>query len=72
MALDKKAQVHQIGAKDFGVVEWDVEEGKEVEEWGILVGVVEDQVEEGEEEVPAPVLILWHVKVHDMTSACLA
>ena len=49
MALDRKAQVHQIGAKDFGVVEWDVEEGKEVEEWGILVGVVEDQVEEEEE-----------------------
>ena len=43
------------------MVEWDVEEGKEVEEWGILVGVVADQVEEGEKEVPAPVLILWHV-----------
>ena len=49
-------------------MEWDVGEGKEVEEWGILVGVVEDQVEEGEEEVPAPVLILWHV----INAGCMA
>ena len=61
MAVDKKAQVHQIGAEDFGVVEWGVGECKEVEGRGILVGVVEDQVEEEEEEVPAPVLIRWHV-----------
>ena len=36
-------------------------EVKVVEEWGILVGVDEDQVEEEEAEVLAPVLILWHV-----------
>ena len=59
--MDRKAQVHQIGAEDFGVVEWDVEGCKEVEGQGILVGVVEDQVEEEEEEVAAPILIHWLV-----------
>ena len=49
--MDKKAQLHQIGAEDFGVVEWGVGEAKEVEGWGILVGVDEDLVEEEEEEV---------------------
>ena len=57
VARDRKAQVYQIGAEDFGVVEWDVEGCKEVEGQGILVGVVEDQVEEEEEEVAAPILI---------------
>ena len=59
--VDRKAQAHQIGAEDFGVVEWAMEGCKEVEGWGILVGVVEDRVEEEEEGVLAPVLIHWHV-----------
>ena len=61
MALDKKAQVHPIGAEDSGVVDRGVVEAKEVEKWGILVGVDGDMVEEGEEEVEMPILILWHV-----------
>ena len=61
MAVDRKAQVHHIGAEGFGVVEWDVGEDKVVEGWGILVEVVEDPVDVEEEEVAAPVLIHWHV-----------
>ena len=61
VAADKKAQHLQIGAEDFGVVDRGVGEAKEVEGWGILVGVDVDQVEEEEEEVDMPVLILWHV-----------
>ena len=61
VAADKKAQHLQIGAEDFGVVDRGVGEAKEVEGWGILVGVDVDQVEEEEEEVEMPVLILWHV-----------
>ena len=59
--MDRKAQVHQIGAEDFRMVEWGVEGCKEVEGQGILVGVVEDQVEEEEQEVAAPILIHWLV-----------
>ena len=61
MALDKKAQIHPIGAKDSGVVDRGAEEAKEVEKWGILVGVDGDMVEDEEEEVEMPILILWHV-----------
>ena len=59
--VDRKAQAHQIGAEDFGVVEWGVGEDKVVEGWGILVDVVQDPVDVEEEEVPALVLIHWHV-----------
>ena len=59
--MDKKAQLRQIGAEDFGVVDRGVGEAKEVEGWGILVGVEADLVEEEEEEVEMSVLILWHV-----------
>ena len=61
MALDKKSRVHQIGAEDFGVVDRGVGEAKGVEGRGILVGADVDLVEEDEENVPAPVLIPWHV-----------
>ena len=61
MALDKKAQVHPIGAEDSGVVDRGVVEAKEVEKWGILVGVDRDMEEEEEEEVEMPILILWRV-----------
>ena len=69
MVVRKKAQINQIGAEDFGVVEWDVAEDKVVEEiWGIRVDVVVEQVDvvveqvdEEEEEVEVPILIRWHV-----------
>ena len=61
VALDRKAQLRQIGAEDFGVVDRGVVEAKEVEGWGILVGADGDLVEEEEEKVEIPVLILWHV-----------
>ena len=57
MAVDRKAQLQYIGEEDFGVVEWGAGEDKEVEGWGILVGMVEDQVGEEEEEVEMSVLI---------------
>ena len=61
MAVDRKAQVHQIGAEDFGGVEQGVGRGQGGGRTGTLMGVEEDQVEEEEEEVLASVLILWHV-----------
>ena len=58
----KRPKYNQIGAEDFGVVEWDVGEGKVVEGiWGIRVDVVVEQVDEEEEEVEVPVLIRWRV-----------
>ena len=61
MALDKKAQLRRIAAEDSGVVDQGVVEAKEVERWGILVGVDGDMVEAEEEEVEMPILMLWHV-----------
>ena len=60
--MEKKAQINQIGAENFGVVERDVGEAKVVEgTWGIRVDVVVEQVDEEKEEVEVPILILWHV-----------
>ena len=61
MVVDKKAQISQIGAEVYGVVEWGMGEDKVVEERGILVDEVKGQVDAEEEEVAAPVLIHWHV-----------
>ena len=59
--MDRKAQLRQIGAENFGVVvDRGVGEAKEVEGWGILVGVGADLVGEEEEDLGVPVLILWH------------
>ena len=56
--MHKKAQINQIGAEDFGVVEREVGEGKVVEGiWGIRVDMIVEQVGEEEEEVEVPVLI---------------
>ena len=61
MALDKKAQIHPIGAEDSGVAEQGVDEVKEAVEWGILVEEVEDQVGDEEEHLDQPDLTRWHV-----------
>ena len=44
--MDRKAQLRQIGAEDFGVVDRDLGEAKGVEEWIILVGADVDLVVE--------------------------
>ena len=59
--MDRKAQLRQIGAEDFGVVDRGMGEAKGLEGWGILVGADSDLVEEEEEEVEMSALILWHV-----------
>ena len=61
MALDKKAQVHPIGAEDSGVAEQGVDEVKEAVDRGMLVEEVEDQVEDEEENLDQPDLTRWHV-----------
>ena len=58
--MDKKAQVHPIGAEDSRVAEQGVDEVKEVVEWGILVEEIEDQVGEEEEHLDQPDLTHWH------------
>ena len=58
--MEKKAQVHPIGAEDSGVAEQGVDEDKEVAEWGILVEEIEDQVGEEEEHLDQPDLTRWH------------
>ena len=58
--MDKKAQVHPIGAEDTGVAEQGVDEVKEAVEWGILVEEIEDQVGEEEEHLDQPDLTRWH------------
>ena len=52
MASNPKAQINQIGAEDFGVVEVVVGEGEvEVEEiWGILVEEVVEQLQDEVDE----------------------
>ena len=59
--VDRKAQLRQIGAEDFGMVDRGVGEAKGMEGWGILVGADADLGEEEEEEVEMSILILWHV-----------
>ena len=63
MATNPKAQINQIGAEDFGVVEAVVEEGKvEVEGiWGILVEEIVEQLEDEVDEEEWPIVILWRV-----------
>ena len=61
VALDKKAQVHPIGAEDSGVAEQGVEEIKEAVEWGILVEEAEDQLGDEEGHLDQPDLTRWHV-----------
>ena len=60
MALNRKAQIHPIGAKDSGAVEQSVDEVKEVVDQGMLVEEVEDQVEDEEEKLDQPGLTHWH------------
>ena len=57
MALDKEAQIHQIGAEDTGVVERGVDKTKEVEGiWEIMVGEEEDQVADNKQNWDDPAL----------------
>ena len=62
MAISLKAQINQIGAEDFGVVEQVASEGEVVVGiWGMQVeGVVDLEEEEGDEE-ECPVSIPWLV-----------
>ena len=59
----KKAQINQIGAEDFGVVEAVVGEGDvEVEGiWQIPMDEVMEQLEDEVDEEERLVLILWRV-----------